>query len=334
MTAGMVQILVAAQIDLSIGYFLCFIGGVTGALQAMLHMGTLASMAIAMTVALLVGCWHGYWVAYRGIPAFIVTLASQLILRGAMLYVTSGRTQVPLNDSFLPIGQGYLVQFGLIKNDSTIFLMILVLIAYVAASFNRRRTRSSKGYVIEPVHVFALKLVLVIGAIMAIFGIMISYMGISYSILITMVIGLVFTYVTNNTVFGRQIYAIGGNAEAARLCGINTKKRIFTLFVLMAGLVAIAAFVFTARMGGASPLSGPGMELDVIAAAFIGGTSVSGGIGTIPGAIVGALVMSSIDNGMSLMDLPNATQFLVKGIILLVAVWFDISTRNSQRKLK
>lgn len=333
LTAGMVQILVAAQIDLSIGYFLCFIGGLTGALQATLHMGTLASMGIGMAMALAVGCWHGYWVAYRGIPAFIVTLASQLILRGAMLYVTAGRTQVPLNDSYLPIGQGYLAQLGLFKNDSTLFLLILILVAYVAASWSGRRARALKGYAVPQARMFALKLVLVCGAIVAVFGIMISYMGISYSILITMAIGLAFTYVTNNTVFGRQIYAIGGNAEAARLCGIDTKKRIFALFVLMAALVAVAAFVFTARMGGASPLSGPGMELDVIAAAFIGGTSVSGGIGTIPGAVVGALVMSSIDNGMSLMDLPNATQFLVKGLILLAAVWFDISTRNSRRKI-
>ena len=135
------------------------------------------------------------------------------------------------------------------------------------------------------------------------FGILISYRGIPYAILIVLALGLLFTYISNNTVFGRQIYAIGGNAEAARLSGIDTRKRIFMLFVLMAALVAIAAFVLTARLGGASPLTGGGMELDAIAAGFIGGASVSGGIGTIPGALIGGLVMASIDNGMSLMDL-------------------------------
>jgi D-xylose transport system permease protein len=333
LTAGMVQVLVAGQIDLSLGYFITFIGGLTGAMQVMLHMGTLGSMAIGMSAALLVGCWHGYWIAFRRIPAFIVTLASQLILRGAMLWVTQGRTQTPLNASYLPLGQGYLTQFGFFKNDSTFLLMLVILLAFIAASFRGRRARKAKGYSVPPASRFALSLLAVSGAIAIIFGIMISYLGIPYAILITMAIGLIFTYVTNNTIFGRQIYAIGGNAEAARLSGIDIKKRIFTIFVLMAALVAIAAFVFTARMGGASTLSGPGMELDVIAAAFIGGTSLSGGIGTIPGAVVGALVMASIDNGMSLMDLPNATQFLVKGLILLMAVWFDVSTRNSQRKL-
>ena len=334
LTAGMVQILVAAQIDLSLGYFICFIGGLTGAMQVMFHMGTLVSMGIGLGAALLVGCWHGYWVAYRGIPAFIITLASQLILRGAMLWVTQGRTQTPLNATYLPLGQGYLVQFGLFKNDSTFFLMLIILLAFVVMSIRGQRARIRKAYAVAPTGRFILSLLVACVAIAAVFGILISYHGVPYAILITMAIGLIFTFVTNNTVFGRQLYAIGGNSEAARLSGINIKKRIFTIFVLMAGLVAIAAFVYTARLGGASTLSGPGMELDVIAAAFIGGTSVYGGIGTIPGAVVGALVMSSIDNGMSLMDLPNATQFMVKGLILLAAVWFDISTRNSKRKLK
>jgi D-xylose transport system permease protein len=334
LTAGMVQILVAAQIDLSLGYFICFIGGLTGAMQVMFHLGTLASMGIGMAAALLVGCWHGYWIAYRGIPAFIITLASQLILRGAMLWVTQGRTQTPLNTTYLPLGQGFLMQFGLFKNDSTFFLMVLILLAFVLASIRAQRARKRKAYAVQATGRFILGLAAVCAAIAAIFGIMISYRGVPYAILITLAIMIIFTFVTNNTVFGRQLYAIGGNSEAARLSGINIKKRIFMIYIIMAGLVAIAAFVFTARLGGASTLSGPGMELDVIAAAFIGGTSVYGGIGTIPGAVVGALVMSSIDNGMSLMDLPNATQFMVKGLILLAAVWFDISTRNSKRKLK
>lgn len=334
LTAGMVQILVAAQIDLSLGYFICFIGGLTGAMQVMFKLGTLQSMGIGMAAALLVGCWHGYWIAYRGIPAFIITLASQLVLRGAMLWVTQGRTQTPLNDTYLPLGQGFLMQFGLFKNDSTFFLMVLILVVYVVASIRAQASRRRKAYAVQPTGRFLLGLLLVCAAIAAIFGIMISYRGVPYAILITLAIMLIFTFVTNNTVFGRQLYAIGGNSEAARLSGINIKKRIFMIYIIMAGLIAIAAFVYTARLGGASTLSGPGMELDVIAAAFIGGTSVYGGIGTIPGAVVGALVMSSIDNGMSLMDLPNATQFMVKGLILLAAVWFDISTRTAKRKVK
>ena len=334
LTAGMVLILVGAQLDLSVGYFICFIGGLTGALQVMFHMGTLPSMAIGFAVALLIGCWHGYWVAYRGIPAFIVTLASQLTLRSLMLLVTDGRSQTPLNNDFLLLGQGYLAQFGVFENDSSVLLMLIVLIAYLVFSFYKAKSREIKGYAIMNWRTFALKMTAGCVAIIAVFGVMISYQGVPYAILITLAIVLFFTYVTNNTVFGRQIYAIGGNTEAARLSGINIKRRVFSLFVLMSGLVSVASFVYVARLGAASTLSGPGMELDVIAAAFIGGTSVYGGIGTIPGAVIGALIMSSIDNGMSLMDLPSATQFGVKGLILLAAVWFDISTRNSNQKIR
>ena len=142
------------------------------------------------------------------------------------------------------------------------------------------------------------------------------------------------SYISRNTVFGRQIYAIGGNAEAARLSGIDIRKRIFVLYLLMAFMVAIAAFVLIARLGGASTLTGGGIELDAIAAGFIGGTSVTGGIGTIPGGLVGALVMSSIDNGMSLMNLIPAIQLMVKGVILLLAVWIDVVTKTSRQRVK
>ena len=330
LATGIVLILVAGQIDLSLGYFLSFIGGTVGALQLRGHMTTVPSMAIGLGVALLVGCWHGYWIAYRKIPAFIVTLASQLVLRGAMLAVTRG----PLKTGFLAIGQGYLPQLGLFKNDSTVAIMVIVMLIYLIVQVQQRHSMKRNGYEVLPAGRLILKILGVCAAIVVFFGILISYLGIPYAIFIVMVLGLLFTYISNNTVFGRQVYAIGGNAEAARLSGIDIRKRIFTLYILMAALVAIAAFVLTARLGGASTLTGGGMELDAIAAGFIGGTSVSGGIGTIPGALVGALVMASIDNGMSLMDLTPATQLIVKGLILLSAVWIDIVTRNSRRAVK
>jgi D-xylose transport system permease protein len=334
LATGIVLILVAGQIDLSLGYFLSFIGGIVGALQLRGHMTTIPSMAIGLGAALLVGCWHGYWIAYRKIPAFIVTLASQLVLRGAMLAVTRGQTQTPLKTGFLAIGQGYLPQLGLFKNDSTVAIMVIVMLIYLIVQIQQRRSMKRNGYEVLPAGRHALKILGVCAAIVIFFGILISYLGIPYAIFIVMVLGLLFTYISNNSVFGRQVYAIGGNAEAARLSGIDIRKRIFTLYILMAALVAIAAFVLTARLGGASTLTGGGMELDAIAAGFIGGTSVSGGIGTIPGALVGALVMASIDNGMSLMDLTPATQLIVKGLILLSAVWIDIVTRNSRRGVK
>ena len=334
LATGIVLILVAGQIDLSLGYFLSFIGGLVGALQLRGHMATVPSLLIGMAVAIAIGCWHGYWIAYRRIPAFIVTLASQLILRGAMLAVTLGQTQTPLKTGFLAIGQGYLPTVGLFKNDSTVFVMAALMLIFVFSQFRSRSIKKRSGYEVTPLGRHLVMIAAVCGGIAIFFGILISYMGIPYAILIVLALGLLFTYISNNTVFGRQIYAIGGNAEAARLSGIDTRKRIFMLFVLMAALVAIAAFVLTARLGGASPLTGGGMELDAIAAGFIGGTSVSGGIGTIPGALVGGLVMASIDNGMSLMDLTPATQLMVKGFILLLAVLVDITTRSARRLRK
>ncbi len=333
LTTGTVLILVSGQIDLSLGYFLAFIGGVVGALQVRGHMGTLSSMGIAMAIALGVGCWHGYWIAYRRIPAFIVTLASQLVLRGAMLWVTRGQTQTPLRESFLVIGQGYLKQAGLFKNDTTLFLTVAILATYVGLQVRKRYWRIRNGYAVQRAGLHAARIAGVCLAIALGAGVMLSYLGISYAILIVLGLGFTFTFITRNTVFGRRIYAIGGNAEAARLSGIDIRRTIFILYVIMGGLVAVAAFVYTARLGGASTLAGGGMELDAIAAAFIGGTSVSGGIGTVPGAIVGALVMASLDNGMSLIDLSVSTQLMVKGLILLAAVWFDISTRDAKKRI-
>lgn len=334
LATGIVLILVAGQIDLSLGYFLSFIGGLVGALQLRGHMSTVPSMCIGMVVAILIGCWHGYWIAYRRIPAFIVTLASQLILRGAMLAVTLGQTQTPLKTGFLAIGQGYLPNLGVFTNDSTFFVMALLMIVFIVSELRARRVKKRNGYEVVPLSRMLLKILGVCAGTAVFFGILISYRGIPYAILIVLALGLLFTYISNNTVFGRQIYAIGGNAEAARLSGIDIRKRVFMLFVLMAALVAIAAFVLTARLGGASPLTGGGMELDAIAAGFIGGTSVSGGIGTVPGALVGGLVMASIDNGMSLMDLTPATQLMVKGFILLLAVLVDITTRSARIRKK
>jgi D-xylose transport system permease protein len=334
LATGIVLILVSGQIDLSLGYFLSFIGGLVGALQLRAHWTTVPSVAAGLAAALVIGCWHGYWIAYRKIPAFIVTLASQLVLRGAMLAVTRGQTQTPLKSGFLAIGQGFLPQLGFFKNDSTVLVGVIVLVIYITAELAGRASLKRNGYEVIPAGRQLLKMVLVCAGILAFFGVLVSYLGIPYAIFIVMVLGLVFTYISRNTVFGRQVYAIGGNAEAARLSGIDIRKRIFVLYLLMALLVAIAAFVLTARLGGASTLTGGGMELDAIAAGFIGGTSVTGGIGTIPGGLVGALVMASIDNGMSLMNLIPAIQLMVKGFILLAAVWIDIVTKTSRQRVK
>jgi D-xylose transport system permease protein len=325
---GVVLIIVAGHIDLSLGSFVGFIGAIVGALQVRSGMGVLPSIIIALVVGVSIGCWHGFWVAYRRVPAFIVTLASMLILRGGTLGVTQGQTQSPLPEGFLVIGQKYLLNLGLFKNDSTFFLAALVILLFIIFELRKRQSRKKYGFEILSTKLQIAKIFIISAIIGLFFSILIRYLGIPYAILLVLILGFILNFIANNTVFGRQIYAIGGNKEAARLSGINIKKRVFTLFILMGLFASIAAIVFTSRVGGATAAAGAWMELDAIAAAVIGGTSLTGGVGTIIGAIVGALVMKSLDNGMSLMNLDVTYQYIVKGLILLIAVWIDISSRK------
>jgi D-xylose transport system permease protein len=325
---GMVLIIVAGHIDLSVGSYVGFVGAIVGALQVRGDFGVLPAIILALVVGLAIGCWQGFWVAYRGVPAFIVTLAGSLVLRGGTLGVTQGQTQAPLPEDFLVLGQKYLLQLGLFKNDSSLFLAVTVILLFIVMYVKRRRSRIKYGFEVLPLKVQVLKILGISVLIGVVFSILIRYLGIPYAILLVMIIAVSLHFVANNTVFGRQIYALGGNKEAARLSGINIKRRTFVLFVLMGFLTSVAALVFTSRVGGATAAAGQMMELDAIAAAVIGGTSLTGGVGTIAGAIVGALVMTSLDNGMSLMNLDVTFQYVVKGLILLLAVWIDIASRK------
>ena len=325
---GVVLVIVAGHIDLSLGSYVAFVGAIVGALQVRSGISPLPAIGIALVVGIAIGCWHGFWIAYRGVPAFIVTLASMLILRGGTLGVTQGQTQSPLPDGFLVIGQKYLANIGFFKNDSTLILACFIIVVFIFFELRKRASRKKYGFEILPVRLQIAKIVLISAVVGLFFMILIRYLGIPYAILLVIILGFVLNFIANNTTFGRQIYAIGGNKEAARLSGIHIKKRIFMLFVLMGFLTSIAAIVFTSRVGGATAAAGQLMELDAIAAAVIGGTSLTGGVGTVAGALVGALVMTSLDNGMSLMNLDVTYQYIVKGLILLIAVWLDISSRN------
>jgi D-xylose transport system permease protein len=200
--------------------------------------------------------------------------------------------------------------------------------AFVFLELKKRRSRIRYGFTVLPKYIEALRLTAISLAIAAFFAVMAFYMGIPYAVLIVFILGIIFTVVTNNTPFGRHLYAMGGNLEAARLSGINIKKRTMGVFMLMGLLTAIAGIILTARLNAATTSAGQNFELDAISAAIIGGTSTMGGVGTIFGSIIGALVMASLDNGMSLMNLDITWQYIVKGSILLLAVWIDISTRK------
>ena len=328
---GMVLVIVAGHIDLSVGSFVGFIGAVVAFLQVKMGVGTIQSVLIGLIFGALIGCWQGYWIAYRRIPAFVVTLSSMLILRGGVLYVTGGTTIAPLQHSFKAIGQRYLPHLffkNVVYSDTSITLSIIVIIFYIIYELKQRKSRINYNLKVLPIRLEISKIIGISLAISFVFFIMISYRGIPYALVIAMFVAVLLSFIANNTVFGRQIYAIGGNQEAAKLSGINIKKRIMLLFILMGTLSASAGIIFTSRLGAATAGAGTMFELDAIAGAVIGGTSFSGGKGTIFGAIIGALIMASIDNGMSLMNMDITYQYIVKGLVLLLALWGDVSTRQ------
>ncbi|PIU20023.1 MAG: sugar ABC transporter permease [Elusimicrobia bacterium CG08_land_8_20_14_0_20_59_10] len=319
---GMTLVIVTGNIDLSVGSVAGFTGAVAAVLQVKYGWSTPAALAAAAGAGLAIGAWHGFWVAYRKVPAFIVTLASMLAFRGAILGVTGGSTVSPLHASFKAIGTEYLSPYA------SALLAAAAVVAFVLWSLHNRRQRLEYGFPVAPARVEGAGITAQAAVIAAVFAIMVFNQGVPYSVLLLLGLALVFSFMAEDTVFGRRLYAIGGNPEAARLSGINIEKNGMYLFMIFGVLTAIAGCVMTARLNAATTSAGVNMELDAIAACVIGGTSLMGGEGTIVGALVGALIMSSLDNGMSLMNLDITYQYVVKGLILLLAVWVDIANRR------
>ncbi|MEJ5283746.1 MAG: sugar ABC transporter permease [Brevinematia bacterium] len=336
---GMTLIIVAGHIDLSVGSVLGFCGAVAAMLMIRLNMPVIPTILITIIVGVIIGLWHGYWVAYKGVPAFIVSLASMLAFRGAIIGITGGQTQglemapKATAAAFRTIGQAYLpkINQNLPFHDTSLYFCLAFIILFWIFDFQKRRNKLKYGFKVLPMELQILKNIIISVFIALISSIMIFYMGIPYSIILVLVLTLLFSFIANNTTFGRHLYAIGGNIEAARLSGINIRLKVLLLFMMMGIMTSIAGIVYTSRLNAATTSAGVNAELDAIASTVIGGTSLMGGEGTIIGAVIGALVMTSLDNGMSLLNLDITFQYIIKGLILLMAVWFDISTRKKTR---
>lgn len=322
-TIGMTLIIVTRNIDLSVGSVAAFAGAVAAYLNVKMGWPGGAALLVACLTGLAIGAWHGFWVAYRLVPSFIVTLASMMIFRGAVLGITQGATIAPLSSGFKALGQRY------ISPQITMWIGVAVVILYVAADLYKRFKRTKYGFHVTKLPLELIKISLVSLAMAAFFFILVINRGVPYAVMVVMFLAVAFNFMAQQTVFGRQLYAIGGNPDAASLSGINIQKRIMSLFMIFGVLTAIGGAILTARLNAATTSAGQGMELDVIAAAVIGGTSLMGGEGTIFGSVIGALIMASLDNGMSLMDTNITYQYIIKGLILLFAVWVDIATRKN-----
>lgn len=320
---GMTLIIVTGNIDLSVGSIAAFTGAVGAYFQVKMGLPTGVAIALALCSGLLVGTWHGFWIAYRMVPAFIVTLASMMAFRGAVLGITGGATIAPLSGAFKAMGQAYL------PRKITALIGLVAIICYLVMEIKKRQRRIHFGFKVPTIPKQIFRMVAIGAVLAAFFGLMTISRGMPYAVFLVLLLTLGFHFISRHTVFGRQLYAIGGNVDAAKLSGIPIKKRIMALYVVFGAITAVAGLVLTARLNAATTSAGVGLELDAIAATVIGGTSLMGGEGTVFGALVGALIMASLDNGMSLMDTNITYQYVIKGLILLLAVWVDIATRRA-----
>ncbi|PQP01581.1 MULTISPECIES: sugar ABC transporter permease [Pseudomonas] len=325
LACGMVLVIISGEIDLSVGSLLGLLGGVAAILDVIYHIPLLANLSLVVLCGLLIGLANGYMAAYLRIPSFIVGLGGMLAFRGILLGITGGTTIAPVSPELVYIGQGYLPHtigtgLGVLLFALTLFL-----------TWKQRRNRALHGLAAHSL-VRDVVRVLLIGAVLAGFvQTLNSYDGIPVPVLLLLILLGVFSYVTSQTVFGRRVYSVGSNMEATRLSGINVQAVKLWIFGIMGVMCALAGVVNTARLAAGSPSAGSMGELDAIAACFIGGTSMRGGSGTVYGALLGALVITSLDNGMSMLDVDSYWQMIVKGSILVLAVWVDVSTRTGRR---
>lgn len=322
LAAGMVMVIITGQIDLSVGSLVGLSGMAAILTQTYLHWGLIPSLLTAVVVGLVIGALQGWLSAYAQIPSFIVTLGGLLAWRGAAKGISSGNTYPIEVQSFKAIGQSYL-------SPTTGFILMALGVAgtvWLVLSSNRARRRH--GLTAWSGLSVALRVVVPSILIVAFVAALNSYTGVPVPVLILVTIALAGTFITENTRFGRYLYAIGGNSEAARLSGINLRSHVLMTFCILGGLAGIAGIIYTARVGSAGPDAGTLLELDAIAACVIGGASLMGGRGTVFGACLGALFMASLDNGMSLKNVPDFIQDIVKGSILVAAVGLDILGRR------
>ena len=328
---GMVMVIIAGHIDLSVGSLVAMIGAVSAIAVQHWHQPVWLAVLLAIVIGAAVGAWQGFWVAFVKVPAFIVTLAGMLIFRGLAIVFLTGGTIGGLPASYVAIGgrwvPGWLGKVG--KLDTlTLVIGLVAALGYLVGQLVARRKLVAKNLPHESSAVFYTKTALVVGAILFLSYLLAKANGTPYVLILLGVLVLTYTFVLNRTVFGRHIYAMGGNRFAAMMSGVKTKWVDFFIFVNIGALAGVAAVVTTSRAGAAQSAAGTWYELDAIASVFIGGAAVSGGVGRISGAVIGALVMGVLNQGLSIMNVDSAWQQVVKGLVLLAAVAFDVINRR------
>ena len=351
LAVGMLFLIIGCgNIDLSVGSIVALVGAVAGVLMVNNEYNIYMSMALCLLLGIVIGAWHGFWIAYIRIPSFIVTLAGMLLFRGLALIVLDGITINPFPADYLTMFTSYFPSFGpgyfqeqlasglsraevragmsAIVFSKTMTVTAVIVIAYLVGIIYSRVSKIKKGYEVVPLYAFLFQHVLALAAIIASCILLGENKGIPVILILIAVVVIVYAFIANKTVVGRRIYALGGNEKAAKLSGVNTSRLLFLSYVNMGLLAAVAALVCVARFNSASPMAGTGYELDAIGACFIGGASAYGGVGTVGGAVIGAIVMGVLNNGMSILGIDANWQKAVKGLVLLAAVVTDVMSKK------
>lgn len=319
---GMIFVIISAEIDLSVGSMMGLLGGFAAIADVWWGWPLPLTIIVTLAIGIIFGTCTGWWVAYRKVPSFIVTLAGMLIFRGMLVGATNGTTVSPISKEMTVIGQGYL-------SDITGFILgTIAIICFFLWGIYQRNARKNLNLPVpnasKETMKYALFAICVLGAIY----LLNDYRGIPFPVLILAILAVAGMFIARKTAFGRHIYAIGGNIDAARLSGINVEKIKLMIFSINGFMVAIAGLILSSRLGAGAPSAGQNAELDAIAACVIGGASLAGGIGSVYGVVIGALIIALLDNGMSMLDVPTFWQYIVKGSILLLAVWMDTMTKK------
>lgn len=332
---GMVMVIIAGHIDLSVGSVVAFVGAIAAILMIDLQVPTAIAVGLCLLLGAIIGGCHGFFIAYMKMPSFIVTLAGMLLFRGLTMVVLGGQSRAPFPPEFRVISSGFIPDIpflGMTSYHVLTLIIGLVLSAFVVFSEIKSRRASLKyESQVLPKGWFIAKLLAMVTVINIFTFVLASYNGIPNILVILFVLIVLFSYIMRKTVIGRHIYATGGNQKAAELSGVKTKRVTFWVFVNMGFLSALAGLIYAARLNSATPRAGTMFELDAIAAAFIGGASMAGGVGTVVGAIVGGLVMGVMNNGMSILGVSIDWQQAIKGLVLLAAVGFDVYNRNKRK---
>jgi len=337
LAVGMTLVIIIGHIDLSVGYLSGFLGAVAAIAMASWHLPVYASISLVVALGVLAGIFTAFLVAQMKIPAFVATLAGWLGYRGALQLATMSKgTIVITNAAFNAIGNGYIPDIpdiGILPgvHKLTLILGVLVILLFIINAINNRRKMWAYNFKVSPMYLFIIKLIFVSALVGGITWVFAGYKGLSWTAVVVLIVILVYNFIMSRTVLGRHIYAVGGNPEAAELSGISVKKITYVIFISMGMLAALSGILFASRFKSATTTAGTLFELDAIAAAFVGGASASGGVGKVTGSIIGALVMMSLTSGMNLMGIDISFQYIVRALVLVAAVVFDVATRNREK---